>query len=303
MSIFMKKIINSIAAIFIIFVSLTTSIHAIEIKHEMGVAHFEKVAKKVVALDWALTETLLALDVKPIAMPDIKGYKEWVSFPEMPEGITDIGDRREPNLELLAKLKPDVILMNSQMAPAFEQLNEIAPVIVLSIYSKEKKPLLAAERMTTQLGILLGKEVQAQALIDKTNKVLTTNGEIINQDSKPLLFTRFLNQRTLRVHSEGSLVHDTITRMGLKNSWDEKTNIWGFTKTGIEKLGKHQHARLMILGPVSQKEKNKLFSSALWKAMQFNRDDSAHILPSIWTFGGLISAQRFSEQVVATLKK
>lgn len=40
---------------------LAFAANAFEIKHELGVASFDQAPKKVVALDWALTETVLSL--------------------------------------------------------------------------------------------------------------------------------------------------------------------------------------------------------------------------------------------------
>lgn len=115
--------------------------HALEIKHEMGSASFDATPKKVVALDWALTETVLSLGVELQGVADAQGYQQWVVKPELNSNVTDVGSRREPNLELLTELKPDVILISEHMAAAYHQLNKIAPVLVYSIYSKKSSRL------------------------------------------------------------------------------------------------------------------------------------------------------------------
>ncbi|GGK49247.1 MULTISPECIES: ABC transporter substrate-binding protein [Aliivibrio] len=280
------------------------SSQAIEIKHELGSTEVEVTPQKIVALDWVLAETVLSLGVEPLGVADAKGYQAWVMAPKLPSNVLDVGSRREPNLELLTELNPDVILISQHMSAMYEKLSTIAPTLVYTVYSNKKSPLIAAKDITIQLGRLLDKEQQALQLIDQTEKKLIENGDKIRhlqQQEKPLLFVRFINDKTVRIHSEGSLAQSTINAMGLTNAWHEPTNLWGFTTAGIEKLAQYQQANVLIFGPLKEEEKVKLTQSALWQAMAFTRTGSVYELPAIWTFGGLISAQRFSDHITQQL--
>lgn len=300
----MKTFITMLCALFAFNALALKSAHALEITHEMGTASFDTTPKKVVALDWALTETVLSLGVELEGIADAKGYQQWVVKPELNSNVTDVGSRREPNLELLTELKPDVILISEHMVAAYHQLNKIAPVLVYSIYSKKKQPLESATNITLSLGKLFDKEQRAQQVIAETNKRLNENGEKVRaagNSEKPLIFARFINDKTLRIHSQGSLAQATIRTMGLKNDWQEQTNLWGFSTTGTERLAEHQKANIMIFGPLQEEERKQLTQSPLWQAMEFTRTDSVYELPSIWTFGGLIAAQRFSDRITELL--
>ncbi|MUL03323.1 ABC transporter substrate-binding protein [Aliivibrio fischeri] len=275
-----------------------------EIKHELGITEITRMPQKIVVLDWVLAETVLSLGVEPLGVADARGYRSWVMTPKLPSNVLDVGSRREPNLELLTELNPDVILISQHMSAMYEKLNTIAPTLVYTVYSNKKTPLIAAKDITIQLGRLLDKEQQALQLIDQTEKKLIENGDKIRhlqQQEKPLLFVRFINDKTVRIHSEGSLAQSTINAMGLTNAWHEPTNLWGFTTAGIEKLAQYQQANVLIFGPLKEEEKVKLTQSALWQAMAFTRTGSVYELPAIWTFGGLISAQRFSNHITQQL--
>ncbi|EPW6623871.1 iron-siderophore ABC transporter substrate-binding protein [Vibrio vulnificus] len=294
----MKKIILMLSS------ALAFNSYALDIPHEMGTASFETTPKKVVALDWVLTETVLSLGVELEGVANISGYQQWVAEPHLNADAIDVGSRREPNLELLSNIQPDVILISKHLAAAYEPLSKIAPVLVYSVYSEEKQPLESAKRITRSLGKLFDKEQQAEQVIAQTDQRLATNGAKITsagKADKPLLFARFINDKTLRIHSEGSLAQDTLNAMGLKNDWQEPTNLWGFTTTGTEKLAEHQKANVMIFGPLSQEERQQLTQSPLWQAMEFSRTDSVYELPAIWTFGGLLAAQRLSDHMTGQL--
>lgn len=279
-------------------------VQALDIKHELGVERFNHTPKKVVSLDWALTETVLSLGIMPQGASDVSGYQSWVKEPMLNTSVVDVGSRREPNLELIAELKPDVILIDRHMSNLYQPLKRIAPTLVFSIYSEDKAPLLAAKNVTTSLGALFNKELQAKNLIRQTESCLAENGREIQQHKnkeRDLLFVRFINDKTVRIHSEGSLAQSTIEGMGLENSWHEKTNMWGFTTAGIEKLAEHQSANVMIFGPLKSNDKETLMQSPLWQAMSFTQNNTVYELPAIWTFGGLLSAQRFSNHITQQL--
>lgn len=290
--------------LFILMSLFSLQTYALDIKHEMGVASFETTPKNVVALDWALTETVLSLDVKLQGVADVKGYQQWVVEPALNQIVTDVGSRREPNIELLSELKPDVILISNHMSAAYQQLNKIAPVLVFTIYNEHKQPLQSAESITRSLGVLFDKQQRAEQVISETQQILRANGDRViaqNNSTKSLLFARFINDKTLRIHSQGSLADATIKEMGLENDWQEQTNLWGFTTAGVEKLAEHQQSNVMIFGPLKPEERQALQNSPLWQAMAFTRSDSVYELPAIWTFGGLIAAQRFSHNITEQL--
>ncbi|POB69430.1 peptide ABC transporter substrate-binding protein, partial [Vibrio vulnificus] len=79
---------------------------------------------------------------------NISGYQQWVAEPHLNADAIDVGSRREPNLELLSNIQPDVILISKHLAAAYEPLSKIAPVLVYSVYSEEKQPLESAKRIT-----------------------------------------------------------------------------------------------------------------------------------------------------------
>lgn len=278
--------------------------YALNITHEMGTVTFDSPPKKVVALDWALTETVLSLGVDLVGVADAKGYNRWVVEPTLSLAVADVGSRREPNLELLTELNPDVILISKHMAAAYHQLSNIAPVLVYSIYNEKKQPLVSATSVTLALGELFEQERQAERVVVATQQRLRDNGAKVRaagKSDKPFLFVRFINDKTLRVHSQGSLAQAILNSMALNNDWHEQTNMWGFSTTGMVKLAEHQHVNLMLFGPLKKQERRQLTQSALWQAMAFTRKDSVYELPAIWTFGGLIAAQRFSDHITEQL--
>ena len=279
---------------------------ATPVTHELTASDFSTPPKRIISIDWATTETLLSLNVTPVGMADMEGYKQWVISPTLPSGITDVGARNEPNLELISELKPDLILISSGLAAAYDKLNKIAPTIMFNVYNDDKTPLKNVQTLTLKLGKILDKRQAAEKLVAHTQILLRKNGDKIRAAKPsidPLLFVRIIDNSTLHFQGKGSLINDTIHAMGLNNEWHGKTNLWGFSNVEIAKIAEHQQANVFLLQSVKKSEKKKLLHSPLWQAMAFSQQNKVYELPPTWNYGGLLAAQRFSNQLVNLLTK
>lgn len=292
------------------FLLLWTSIsaYAESFKHEMGRVDLKTVPSKVVALDWVMTEHLLALGVTPAGVADVKGYQSWVVSPELPDSVVSVGSRREPNLELLAQIKPDLILMSNAMSPAFQKLNSIAPTMVMSVYTDSHQPIENAKSQLRSLGKILHRSEQAEQVIAQFDQTLKANKLKIEQFSQasktpinPLLFIRFIGDKHIRIHGNSSLAGQTIQLMGLTNAWQQQGNSWGFTSATVQQLAPLQNSDVFYFGPLTEDDRKVLNHNPIWQVMAFAREQRVHALPPVWTFGGLLSAQRLSNEVTRIL--
>lgn len=101
------------------------------IKHAMGETTITGTPKRVVILTNEGTEALLAVGLKPVG-----AVQSWIGNPwydhikgEMND-VTVVGDELQPNVELIASLKPDLIIGNKvRQEKIYEQLKQIAPTV------------------------------------------------------------------------------------------------------------------------------------------------------------------------------
>lgn len=106
-------------------------------------------------------EDALLLDVKPVGALTVGG-----KFPAVFAPITDkaegVGEKTQPNLETILKLKPDVILMSTKFpAETIEKIAKIGPTIPVSHIATDW------ENNLTLLGELTGKQDKAKQVLDK----------------------------------------------------------------------------------------------------------------------------------------
>ncbi|SCW77688.1 iron complex transport system substrate-binding protein [Paenibacillus tianmuensis] len=102
-----------------------------KVKHAMGESEVPANPQKVVILTNEGTEALLALGVKPIGAVQSYTGNPWFDHIKADmEGVKVIGGEQQPNLELIASLKPDLII-GSKMRheKIYDQLKAIAPTV------------------------------------------------------------------------------------------------------------------------------------------------------------------------------
>lgn len=261
--------------------------------------------ERVVAMDFGLAETLIEMGLPPIALPDPGEWATWVVEPALPPGIVNLGTDREPNLELLAALRPDLIVSTPYLDGIKPLLERFAPVRTLSVYAPPAGN--AYERSiaaTRELAALIGREEAGEALIGRAQSAMDEARRrfaAAGMAGRPLLVVNFLDTRHVRVYGAGSLFGDVMERVGLANGWTQPSNYWGFSTVGIEALAGSPASSLIYLEPIAADTLDRLAASPLWNSLPFVRAGRVHRLPPVLMFGMLPSAMRFARQLVHVL--
>nr|WP_223275606.1 iron-siderophore ABC transporter substrate-binding protein [Paenibacillus elgii] len=101
------------------------------INHAMGSSKVPAQPKRIVVLTNEGTEAVLALGFKPVgAVKSWSGSPWYDHLKKDLDGVEVVGDENQPNLEAIAKLKPDLILGNKlRQEKVYTQLAAIAPTV------------------------------------------------------------------------------------------------------------------------------------------------------------------------------
>lgn len=255
---------------------------------------------RIASLDWTLAETLVALDAPPQALAQIDDYVAWVGE-DVPDSVTDLGLRTQPNMELLASLQPDEIIISPMFSNLEPLLSEIAPVRTYSLYTPGTEVWPELQSLTRQLGELSGHQAEAEQLIDDSDARMNELATLVPQDTRPLIAVQFMDARHVRVFGAGSLFVAVMEQLGLDNAWQETTNTWGFTLVGIEHLASLDEARLVVVEPLPAGVSEALETSGLWRHLGSVERGDVITLPPVWSFGSLPSATRFAETLVSAI--
>lgn len=252
-------------------------------------------ARCVVPLDWSLAQTLLAIGVAPLAVPDPQAYRDWVVEPALPPGTGDVGGYAQPNLERLASLRPELILTMQLQDAILPQLRAIAPVLRLPLFTEAHAPWRLATEAARAIGAATGRAPQAEALVEAvTARLQAARTMLAGRSLPPILPATFEDATRLRVYGAGSLLGDVLARMGLRAAWDGPIDIWGAALLGPAGLARLGKVVLLLIEPVPPGLDAVLARSPLWQALPCVRAGLVARMAPVAMYGGLPAAERFA---------
>lgn len=108
----------------------------ISIKHELGEAKVIKNPKNVVVFDYGIVDSLNALGIDITALPKGDVLPSFLNKYKA-DKYKGVGSIKEPNMEKIFEIKPDLIIISGRQSKYYEEMNKIAPTIYLNIDSKD----------------------------------------------------------------------------------------------------------------------------------------------------------------------
>ena len=250
---------------------------------------------RLLSLDWAAAETAHALGVTPVGMAQLADYRIWSGGMPMPESVVDVGLRMEPNLELIARLKPDLILIAPIQQGMQPLLQRIAPVRIIEFNSyQQADSYRQAQVATRQLGHWLDRQAAAETLIARVQADLQALARAMGNQAPPIYLFRFADRRHLWLLGEQSLFGGALTSVGLRVLRQGTSNLWGFTTEPLTTLMTHPEAQLVYIEPLPFASMDEMKANQLWQQLPAVRDGRVMALPAVWLGNGLPSVARFA---------
>jgi iron complex transport system substrate-binding protein len=259
-------------------------------------------APRIAALGWACAQTLLALGVVPLVIPEIERYGKLVVEPEIPSSVQEIGLRSEPNLELLQSFAPDLIIIDPSLASAVPRLGLIAPVEVFTIFKPGGRPLETARASTVELAQRLGVQAACNAYLGRFDAAMAGNREQLRgYKDKPLYLVSEIARNRALVFGPNSLYQDVLDQFGLKNAWTGQSGPWGHTSVGLEVLAAVPDARLILMTSRVSDIEALLAASPVLRTLPFLRSGRLTVLGNQFFYGGIPAAERFARLLAERL--
>ena len=111
------------------------------IVHDFGTTELKKVPKRIVILDNLYGEILDPLDITPVGattgQADSQEFSTLFKKQYKDAKVVSVGWQGNPDLDKIAELKPDLILMTGEQEDLYEELSEIAPTVGYQINTDE----------------------------------------------------------------------------------------------------------------------------------------------------------------------
>ncbi|MCX4672758.1 iron-siderophore ABC transporter substrate-binding protein [Streptomyces sp. NBC_01381] len=274
------------------------------IKHAMGSTEIPAAPRKVVVLDTGELDDVTLLGIKPVGAVS-PHFKTAGGFPSYLKdkigGVKDVGPMEEPNLELIASLKPDLILSSKvRHEKVYDKLKAIAPTVFTETTGAPWKENLKVHAKA------LGKEKQADTAMAGYESRAKALGESIKKKYKGKMpsasVVRFIAgpTRLYQKSSYSGIVLDDIglTRPASQNSADPEKPMLDVSPEQIDKA----EADLIFVTVADEPDKTQqkdVTSNPVWKDLKAVKQDKVFTVPDeTWMSGiGVQAAEHVLEDV------
>lgn len=248
---------------------------------------------RLAIVDWAVLETALALGIVPAAAAELRQYRTLVG--PVPETVADLGLRGAPNLEALAAVAPELILISNFYERQRAAFSRIAPVRALSVYADDA-PWPAAEALARDLAALAGSPARGDAYVAE---VAAEFAALRRPSARPVFAISLGDGRHFRAFGGDSIFGAALDRLGRANAWPQPTRYAAAAPLGIEVLARVPEAAIVVVGPLPAEARRALAAGPIWKALPAVREGRVAVLPPVNHYGGLPAARRFARLLAA----
>jgi ferric hydroxamate transport system substrate-binding protein len=264
----------------------------------------EKPAERVAVLEWQQTEDVLTLCLTPVAVADAEGYATWNTAEELPEGVTDVGTRGEPNLETLFGTNPDLVIVEAYTAEdeIIKQLEEYDVPVLATKGADAADPVQNMLDTFELVAEATGREERADVVVDDFNASLEDAREQVAEadiaTDEFVYFDGWIQggNVAIRPFGQGSLMGELGEELGLTNAWKGEVDpAYGLGQTDIEGMSALGDATFFYTGTTDPAGdvNAELAKNRVWKQIPAVEDGRSYAFPEgIWTFGGPRSAQQ-----------
>lgn len=254
---------------------------------------------RVVALSWEATEHLLKLDITPVAVADADQYRARVARPPLPAEVPSAGPQRTPDLERVAALKPDLIVIGEPLEGMRDKLARIAPVTAYGSLSQEHDSYLVARDDYLALAQRFGREDHAlrelaamQVQVDELHRQLV---EHFRGRLPKVAVIRFTSPSTVRVDGGDSMIDHALQQLHLQPAYPQPHE----ALVPVQALASIEEGVVLYIEPFPGQA--QLFATREWRAMPFVRADRFAAMPGTWGHGGVFSIQYLAEAITKAL--
>ena len=295
----MKKLLKTTLASALLMASAFAS--AVTIKDAKGEFTLDKTPSRVVALEYSFVDALAQVGVSPVGVADDNKIDR--ILPQVREKIAawqSVGTRSQPSLEVIASLKPDLIIADpSRHTAVFEELKKIAPTVMFdSRHESYQGNLETAQK----IGDLVGKSAEMKAKINEHNDYIANIAKNLGVQGKKASFGTSREDK-FNIQNDNGYVGSFLTTLGFAPT--KLNSDQAFVEINLEQLVMEKPEYLFIAHYRDESIARKWEAEPLWKAIPAVKANHVYSVDSdMWARGrGLEASKIMAKQIEGFVKQ
>lgn len=263
------------------------------VDHAMGTTTLPPEPQRIVTLYQGATDSAVALGIKPVGVVESWAQQPMYDYLRASlEGVEWVGLETQPNLEVIARLKPDLIIgAKARHEKIYGQLSQIAPTVLADNVYDFKRSLELTAKATDHV------EQGAQLWQDWQARTQAFRDQLSTQQQKWPLTASILNVRAdhLRLYLKESFPGTVLNDIGFQFPMSEQAS-WGMklkTKEALPSANADVFF-VMLHGDDAAVQQNYAAwrQHPLWKVLTAPRDGQVYEVDRVaWLLsGGILGA-------------
>ena len=295
----MKKLLKTTLASALLMASAFAS--AVTVKDAKGEFTLDKTPSRVVALEYSFVDALAQVSVSPVGVADDNKIDR--ILPQVREKIAawqSVGTRSQPSLEVIASLKPDLIIADpSRHTAVFEELKKIAPTVMFdSRHESYQENLETAQK----IGDLVGKSSEMKAKINEHNDYIANIAKNLGVQGKKASFGTSREDK-FNIQNDNGYVGSFLTTLGFAPT--KLNSDQAFVEINLEQLVMEKPEYLFIAHYRDESIARKWEAEPLWKAIPAVKANHVYSVDAdMWARGrGLEASKIMAKQIEGFVKQ
>jgi len=295
----MKKLFKATLTSALLMASAFAS--AVTVKDAKGEFTLDKTPSRVVALEYSFVDALAQVGVSPVGVADDNKVDR--ILPQVREKIAawqSVGTRSQPSLEVIASLKPDLIIADpSRHTAVFEELKKIAPTVMFdSRHESYQENLETAQK----IGDLVGKSSEMKAKINEHNDYIANIAKNLGVQGKKASFSTSREDK-FNIQNDNGYVGSFLTTLGFAPT--KLNSDQAFVEINLEQLVMEKPEYLFIAHYRDESIARKWEAEPLWKAIPAVKANHVYSVDSdMWARGrGLEASKIMAKQIEGFVKQ
>lgn len=273
----------------------------VTIEDARGSVEVPKDPENVAVLDFGHLDTLIALGkedaVTGTATENMPAY-----LADTADRFENVGTLKEPNVEALANLAPELIIISNRLVDFAEQLEGIAPVVVLSVDYTDYWG--SVQKNITTLGTIFDEEDAAEEAI------ATLNGEIEAVQARTAgisekALTLLLSDGSMSAFSTGSrfgFIHESLGFTPVDAAIEDSTHGQSVGYEGLLEINPQilfVVDRTAAIGTASDENAALLENDFVYQTDAYKQDKIINLSSDLWYLsgGGIESVHLMVEEI------
>jgi iron complex transport system substrate-binding protein len=292
---------NNVKKIMLFFTLFAISLNAVSVKDNKGIFTIDYIPKRIVVLELSFADTLAIVGVSPIGIADDNNKNRLI--PELRKKINpwiSLGTRSQPNLEIIASLKPDLIIADIRRHEGvYESLKKIAPTLILP---SKRITYKESFEINKKIAIVLGKSEEMEKRINKHRKFMKSMSTYLPKNLE--VQVSMAREESFFLSTDDSYIAEVIKTLGIKYPKSEKDNN-APRYAGLEQLLSINPEYLIVGSSVSPNIIDSWKKKPLWSMI--NASKSGHVIKvndGLWSRSrGIIATEQITKKLVEIFGK